>query len=120
VSTAPFDERGRNVFDFDYEPADFTGAEEYAVEVIEALRSGLGSTMKFACDPPASAMSDDDTVYRLCWGDVHDVAAEKALDEDLTSEEMHVFRACLDSGLSCWSEVVELALMAATSERSEP
>jgi len=48
------------------------------------------------------------------------LAEEKGLATFLSDDEMVVFRACLESGLSCWSEVVELALMAATSERSEP
>jgi hypothetical protein len=62
-------------------------------------------------------MKDDDTVYRLCWGDVHSIAVQNGLPEDLTYEEMHVFRKCLEAGMGCWAEVVQLALAAATVER---
>ena len=57
------------------------------------------------------------TVFHLIWKDVEDVAREKNLPLDLTEDEMHVFEKCVESGLSCWHEVVELALMAATSDR---
>jgi hypothetical protein len=79
---------------------------------------------KFYSDPPASEMEDQDDVFRLSWKDVKNAALDSRVTEqrelplDLSPDEMHVFRKCLESGLGCWVEVVQLALWAATSERS--
>jgi hypothetical protein len=62
-------------------------------------------------------MFPEDVVYVLSWADVEGVASEHGLEIDLTEDEMQVFRKCLESGMSCWSEVIGLALACATSER---
>lgn len=77
---------------------------------------------KFYSDPPASEMEPTDLVFTLQWVDVLNAAADSGPDgmaTDLSSEEMHTFRKCLEAGLGSWSEVVQIALMAATVGRGE-
>lgn len=66
----------------------------------------------------ANLMMDDDPIFVLTWRDVVDLLWKDRIVADLDEDEMRVFRKCLESGLSCWSEVIELAYRAAISERS--
>lgn len=74
---------------------------------------------KFYSEPPASEMELDDVVFQLVWADVVGQADDREPFPDLTSEEMHTFRKCLEAGLGSWSEVVQLSLLAATVGRED-
>jgi hypothetical protein len=88
---------------------------------------------KFYSDPPGSEMEPNDFVFTLKWVDVLNAAADNFDEDDepavefpnnvdpktLSAEEMHTFRTCLEAGLGSWSEVVSIALMAATVGREE-
>lgn len=105
----------------DFYGDEINGLRAIIEELMGERRLPLG---RFYADTPGVEMRLDDTVFILKWADVvgraeeHSTWGERTpLPTDLSSDEMHVFRKCLESGLDCWSQVVELALAAATSER---